>query len=369
MTHSADVVVVGGGVIGAAIAWFAASEGLTVTLLERGEIAGEASGAAAGMLAPLSESEADGPLLRRGLESLSAFAEVVRVLRDQSGIDPEWVQSGVLRVAADETEASTLKARARERAEHEVRWIGGPELQAAVPGIAAGFHGALHARTESHVRSPLLVRAYVAAARQLGTKVETGVEVRGLLREGDRVIGVRTSAGDRGAGVVVIGAGPWAATCADWWGGGAIPVEPVRGQIVSVEAPRPAFGPIVWGKECYLVPKRDGSLVVGATLERVGFDRRVTSEGVRSLLAAAERLVPSVSSQEFRGAWAGLRPDTPDHLPLVGPLPGSLGLVIAAGHYRNGVLLSPVTGRLVADGILGKGWSEPAFLPARFATT
>jgi glycine oxidase len=134
---------------------------------------------------------------------------------------------------------------------------------------------------------------------------------------------------------------------------------------VSLDAPRAAQG-IVWGADAYLVPKRDGSLVVGATAERAGFDCRVTAEGVRGLLGAATRLLPHLADAGFRGAWAGLRPDTPDHLPLIGPLPGFGGLVLAAGHYRNGVLLAPVTGRLVADGLLGKGWAEPAFAPVRF---
>ena len=361
-----EVVVVGGGVTGAAVAWFLAREGVGVTLFERGDIAGEASGAAAGMLAPLSESDGDGPLRRRGLESLAAFAELVAVLRDRTGIDPEFVASGVLRVAESEASAEALERRARAEAGAGLGWLGGRELRELVPGLAPTLLGALHVAGESHVRSPLLVRAYVAAARQLGAVVRTCSEVRGLLRDRDRVVGVRTSEGDHGGDVVVLCAGPWAATSGDWLGAGAVPIEPVRGQIVSLDMPTPAFGPIVWGRGAYLVPKRDGSLVIGATLERVGFDRRVTAGGVRSLLAEAEALVPALGNQGFRGAWAGLRPDTPDHLPLVGPVPGIEGVVLAAGHYRNGVLLSPVTGRLVADGILGKGWAEEAFLPGRF---
>jgi glycine oxidase len=143
-------------------------------------------------------------------------------------------------------------------------------------------------------------------------------------------------------------------------------VAPVRGQIVCVDAPHPALRSIVWGPGAYLVPKLDGSVVVGATSEHAGFDRRVTAAGVAALLEAATRLVPALGDASFRSAWAGLRPATPDGLPLVGPLPELDGLAVAAGHYRNGVLLSPVTGRMVADGILGKGWAEPAFLPERW---
>ena len=179
---------------------------------------------------------------------------------------------------------------------------------------------------------------------------------------------MRTSAGDRPAGVVVVCAGAFAAACSGWLSPPpALPVTPVRGQIVRVDVPEPAFAPIVWGAGAYLVPKRDGSVVVGATTERVGFDKRVTAAGVRGLLAAAEALVPALGTSGFQDAWAGLRPDTPDHLPLIGPVPGAPGLVVAAGHYRNGVLLSPATGRLVVDGLLGKGFAELAFLPDRFA--
>ena len=362
----ADVVVVGGGVVGAAVAWFLAREGVGVTLFERGDIAGEASGAAAGMLAPLSEADEDGPLRRRGLESLAGFAETVAVLRDQTGIDPELVPSGVLRVAESEADADRFRRRALTEEGLGLTWLDVAALRSAAPGVSPTLLGAVHAGAECHVRSPLLVRAYIAAARQAGAVIRTGCDVRGLLRQGDRVIGVRTSEGDRSSHVVVICAGSWSATSADWLGTRPVPIEPVRGQIVSVDMPTPAFGPIVWGAGAYLVPKRDGSLVIGATLERVGFDRRVTATGVRSLLAAAEALVPDLGGQRFRGAWAGLRPDTPDHLPLIGPMPGIEGVVLAAGHYRNGVLLSPVTGRLVADGVLGKGWDEAAFLPERF---
>jgi glycine oxidase len=144
-------------------------------------------------------------------------------------------------------------------------------------------------------------------------------------------------------------------------------VEPVRGQILSLEAPRPPLRAIVWGEGAYLVPKANGSIVVGATEERVGFDCRTTTAGIAALLREAPRLVPALADCSFRDAWAGLRPDTPDHLPLIGPAPGVEGLYLAAGHFRNGVLLSPITGRLVADAILGRELpaAAHAFSPER----
>lgn len=363
-----DAVVVGGGVIGAAVAWSLARAGLAVTLLERGELAGQASSAAAGMLAPISESHGEGPLLRAGLASLALFPALVGELRDASGIDPEWVASGCLRVPADDAEAEAFARRARSDAALGLAWLEPGEVARLAPGLAPGSRarGALFCAREAHVRSPQLTRAFAAAAAAHGARIETGVEARGLLRSGERVTGVATSAGERPAGLVVLCPGSFAASFAAWIGPEArIPVEPVRGQIVALEACAPRC--IVWGPGAYLVPKLDGSLVVGATVERVGFDARPTAGGVESLLAAARALLPESAGARFLGASAGLRPDTPDHLPLVGPWPSAPGLVIATGHYRNGVLLAPLTGQLVADGVLGKGWAEPAFAPGRFA--
>ena len=362
-----DAVVVGGGVIGAAVAWSLARAGLAVTLLERGELAGQASSAAAGMLAPVSESHGEGPLLRAGLASLAMFPALVAELREAAGIDPELVASGCLRLPADDVEAEALRQRPRWD-ELGLAWLDPAEVARLAPGLGPAHRarGALFCAREAHVRSPLLARAFAAGAAAQGARIETGVAVRGLLRAGERVCGVATSAGDRPAGLVVLCPGSFAAECAAWIGPGArIPVEPVRGQIVALEGPAPRC--IVWGPGAYLVPKLDGSLVVGATVERVGFDARTTAAGVERLLAAARALLPATADARFLAASAGLRPDTPDHLPLVGPWPATSGLVIAAGHYRNGVLLAPLTGRIVADGVLGKGWAEPAFDPARFA--
>ncbi|MGH0028791.1 MAG: NAD(P)/FAD-dependent oxidoreductase, partial [Myxococcota bacterium] len=148
----------------------------------------------------------------------------------------------------------------------------------------------------------------------------------------------------------------------------ALPVEPVRGQILSLEAP-PGCGPMLVDEHLYLVPKRDGRLVVGATEERVGFDDRVTAEGVAALLRDAFALAPSLADRAFLEAWSGLRPATPDGLPIIGPAPGLPGLLLACGHYRNGVMLSPVTGELVADLVHGRPLPDDAaaFDPARFS--
>ncbi len=367
MSPTPDAIVVGGGAIGSAIAWTLAREGVVVTLLERGELADEASGAAAGMLAPLLEAESDGPFLRHGLRALAGFPKLAETLRAQSGIDPEHHASGLIVAASDEREATVLRERAARLAGHGVRWLDGAAARDLEPALAEDTRGALFSPREAHVRSPLLVRAYAEAARRLGARIEEGVPVRGLLREGARITGVVTHAGERAAGCVVVAAGCGSVEVAAWADPSVrLPVTPVRGQIVSLDQPHPPLSRIVVGGGVYRVPKADGSIVVGATEEHVGFDRRVTAGGLATLLAAAPRAVPALASAGFRRAWAGLRPETPDHLPIVGPLPSVDGLLVATGHHRNGVLLSAVTAELVRGELLGDGATEPAFLPERW---
>ncbi len=368
--RTTDVVVVGGGVIGCACAHALAAEGLRVVLLEREGLASQASGAAAGMLLPVGEAEAAGPLLHWGLRALAAYPAWAEELRARSGIDPEWVESGALHLALREEEAPALAARAGALPGVEVEWLDAASARAAQPGLASELCGALWSPREAHVRSPLLARALAGAASRLGAAVEIGARVTGWLRAGDRVIGVRGSGGDLSAGSVVLCAGAWAGEAARWLDPPLqLPVEPLRGQIASLESPRPALGSIVVHGARYLVPKRDGSLVVGATEERAGFDRRVTASGLASLLRAAARLVPALGDASFHAVWSGLRPVTPDRLPLVGPLRSRPGLHVAVGHGRNGVLLAPVTAALVRDAVLGKGLppEAEALRPERFS--
>ena len=364
MTTQSDVLVVGGGVIGCAVAWFAAREGLSVTLLERGDVAGEASGAAAGMLLPFGEAESDGPFLYWALRSLDTFPGICAELRERSGIDPELEASGALHVALDAAGERAIRERVRRFADHGLEWLDADAARTVEPRLGPTLRGAVHSPREAHVRSALLTRAFAGAAVELGARVERGVAVRELLRDGTRVKGVVTEAGPRHAGCVALCAGAWVPGLAPF----RLPVEPVRGQIVSLENPRPPLRPILVSEGIYLVPKRDGSLVAGATEERAGFDRRVTAGGVSRLLEAATALVPALADARLVEAWSGLRPCSVDRLPVIGRAPGLEGLVVAAGHFRNGVLLAPVTGRLVADLLLGKALpaEAAAFRPDRF---
>ena len=364
-TRGADVIVVGGGVIGCAVAYTLASEGASVRLLERDDLAQSASGAAAGMLAPVGEASESGAFLRWAVRSLELFPELCAALHEYSGIDAEFEASGLLRVALGDEQAALLRARAEQLAAASAElglalaWLGADDARAAEPGLSPAVAGALWSPRDAHVRSPLLTRAYARAAAALGAQIETGVLVRGLLFAREQIRGVRCADGDRAAENVVLCTGCWAGELSGWLdlAGVApvrVPVEPVRGQILSLTGARPPLRSIVWGEGAYLVPKRDGSLVVGATEERVGYDCRVTAEGVEGLLAAARELVPPLARAEFARGWAGLRPASPDGMPAISAVAGAAGLYVAVGHSRNGVLLSPITGRLVADLVLGK---------------
>ena len=347
---SSDIVVVGGGIIGCAVTWSLAREGISVSLLERDDLATRASGAAAGMLLGIGEGERGDFFRAWAHRSLALFPALCSELRERSGVDPEFESCGALYVADSADAERALRDKAQRFAGQGAEWLDAGALLDAEPQAAPGLRGALWGPEEAHVRSPLLARAYAAAAAELGARIECGVAVTGLLRRGSRVHGVDTDRGPREAGGVVVCAGAWTPATARV----PLPIEPVRGQIVFVDNARPPLRTIVFGDDVYLVPKRDASVVVGATVERVGFDCRVTADGVARLLDAAKRLAPALAGSRFRTAWAGLRPATPDGLPAVGPAPGCEGLWLAAGHHRNGVLLAPVTGELVADLVLGK---------------
>ncbi len=365
MTRRADVVVVGGGVIGCAVAWALARDGASVTLLEQRELACEASGAAAGMLLPYGESAGAGVFQRWGCEALARLPEVCAELRERSGVDPELEASGALYVARDAAAARALDARREAFPDGGLESLDAAAARDLVPRLAPEVRAALWSPREGHVRSPQLALAYAGTAEMLGAQVVRGATVHGLVREGERVCGVETSLGRRSSAAVVVCAGAWAPELVPM----PLPIRPVRGQIVALDDASPRLRSILVEGATYLVPKRDGSLVLGATEEEAGYERRATPEGVAGLLAAGCSLVPDLGGTGFRGAWAGLRPATPDRLPAVGPVPGAPGLFVAAGHFRNGVLLSPVTGALIAAQVLGKsspGWLE-AFSPARFA--
>ncbi len=363
--RSGDVVVVGGGVIGCSVAFALSRMGASVVVVERDRVGVHASRAAAGMLAPITESPDEGAGFQLGLESLDLFPSLIAEIRELSGIDPRYLESGLLRVAEGD-ELDELRARASRLEAYGCSWLDGKEVRAREPRLAPGIEGGLWSPREGHVDGFLLTRAYAGAAARRGARFELGTTVLGLIWEGKRVRGVRTSSGELAAADVVLCQGAWTGLAEDWMPL-RLPIQPVKGQMIALEAPQPDLPCVIWGAGTYLVP-RDGSVRVGATVEHAGFDVRTTASGIAALLAGASRVMPMLGDCTFQEAWAGLRPGTPDDLPLIGPVPGASGLTLAAGHYRRGVMLSPLTGLAVADWILsGKLAPELAVCdPGRF---
>ena len=371
---SYDVVVVGAGVIGLACAWRVAERGLSVVVLERHEPGSGASGVAAGMLAPVTEVEfGEEALLRANLEAAALWPRFDAELRRRSRSDTGYTRSGALVVAADRDDAEELRRlHALQRSlELDVEWLSGRECRRLEPGLSPRVGGGVLARGDHHVDPSAVVRALAAALEREGGELARGVAAASLELGDAGVRGVRLDGGATvAAGHVVVAAGPWSAQLAGVPETERPPVRPVKGQILSLRGPagRPLAERLVRTPRCYVVSRRDGRVVIGATVEERGFDTRVTGEGVLRLLEAAWEVLPDVAELEWLGARAGLRPGTPDNAPAVGA--GAVeGLVWATGHYRNGVLLAPLTAIAVADLVSDR---EPpavitALAPGRFA--
>jgi len=371
-----DIVIVGGGIIGCASAYELAKAGASVTLVESGEVAGQASGAAAGMLiAPPWAPTSRGPFRDLCRASLDLYPGLVDDVQGETGIDVEYLAAGLLVVAQTEAAAQALRQIAGWRGELlvELEWLEGEYLRRLEPALSPTLVGAGYAPDQRHVNPGRLTVALARAAAALGARLRQGTPVARFLISGDRVAGVRTGDGDIAAGHVVLAAGAWTRMLARPLAVD-LPVLPMRGQMLAYRTAKVRH--IIWGDEGYLVPKpalsraegAGGFLYAGATVEDVGFRARTTARGLAGLRRMARTLVPALRSAPVASAWAGLRPGSPDGLPILGPLPGWRNVSVASGHFRNGVLLAPITGRLIAQLVL-EGRAEiplAPFSPGRF---
>jgi len=365
--RSFDSIVVGGGAIGLACAWRAARGGAEVTVIDRALPPAGATRVAAGMLAPVGELTFGEPeLLQMTLAAAELYPDFVAELESATGLDTGYSRRGALHVALDNDEAAAL------RRVHDLQrslglaaeWLPPRRCRQLEPALTPSFNGGVHAPEEAAVDPRALIRALLAALEAEGVEVRGGIAVEEALIEGERIAGVRTDDGQElRAATVVLAGGAWSGR-AEWLPPAARPpVRPVKGQIVELRAVD-GIAPcerIVASERVYMVPRADGRLIVGATVEEQGFDTSVTAGGVLELLREACRLLPDAAEMELVEAMAGLRPGTPDNLPLIGP--GAMeGLILATGHYRNGILLAPWTADAVAE-MLSQGE-----LPSRFAS-
>jgi glycine oxidase len=362
------IIVVGGGVIGCATAWELAKAGCAVTLLERTTPGAEASGAAAGMLAPLSESAATA-FHDLAAASWRLYPAVAEELRERTGIDVEHVTRGTiypLFTAEDVLEAEARATRAL-GSEFGIEAWDRAEVHAREPALSPKVSGAMFVRADHWVNNQRLVVAYAQAAVSAGVVLETGCSVTRIIVEDGRARGVVTERERLEADVVLLAAGAWTAALAATFGAW-LPVEPRRGQMVALAHVPPVVRHCLHGDHVYLVPRPSGELLVGATVERVGFQRAVTAEGIAGLLQAAIDLVPALAVLAIIRTWYGFRPWAPDSLPILGPWPDIEGLWVATAHFRNGILLAPITARVMSAWIL-TGRPPMAlsdFLPDRF---
>jgi glycine oxidase len=370
--RSADVVVVGGGVIGLGLAWRAAQAGMDVTVVDESPGRG-ASWAAAGMLAPVTEVHyGERPLLRLNLDAAGRWPGFAAELEEAAGRSVGYRPGGTLAVARDADDNAALEDLYRFQlgCGLRVERLRSRECRRLEPGLAPTVRGGVLAAGDHQVDNRALVEALLVACERAGVELRAG-RVAELAVEGGRVTGVLLAGGGTlAAGTVVLAAGCWSGGLGGLVAEALPPVRPVKGQLLYLRGPaaEPLCQRNVRGLEVYVVPRADGRVVVGATVEEQGFDTRVTAGAVHDLLRAALELLPDVAELELVETVVGLRPGSPDNAPMLGPA-GPEGLLVATGHYRNGILLTPVTADAMAE-LLATGRVPEAivpFAPGRFA--
>jgi glycine oxidase len=375
---SADAIIIGGGVIGLSVARELAKRNLSVIVVERGQPGAESSQAAAGMLAPQSEADTPDEFFRLACASRDAFPQFAETLREETGIDVELDRTGTLYLALTEADEQELRARFKwqKAAGLPVEIYTSAEARKIEPNLSPFARLALRFPLDWQVENRRLISALVASVEKLGVRLIRETEVISLIIERGRVHGVETSQGRVNAHSVVAANGAWTSL---------LPVvsasntqsspnlhpriEAVRGQMVCLETRAAFVRHVVYSPRAYLVPRRDGRLLVGATVERVGFDCSVTASGIQFLLARGMEIAPRVGDLQFKDAWAGLRPRaTFDGWPVIGESSEVENFYYATGHYRNGILLAPITGSLLADAITRESVPDMMrpFAPARF---
>lgn len=367
-----DVAIIGGGVIGASIAFELAAYKLRVIVVDRQEPGREASWAAAGMLSPAPDSPSDLPLVPLGRESLKLYPEFVAAIEEVSGQSAGHAREGALELfSAPCAEAD------RDRRVSECRRLGlvaepvaigtARQWESAI-GPAAG--AAMWLPEEGTVEPRSLMSAVLVAARQRGVEFRSDCPVTALVLEGDRCSGVVAGGEEIGAGHVVLAAGCFSGQIAAGPESLArlAPTRPVRGQMLALRPAGARLRRVLRSERGYLVPRQDGRIVAGSTSEEAGFQKHVTPAGLKKIFEGALELCPGLASAEVLETWAGLRPGTPDGLPILGAT-DIKDLLIATGHYRNGILLAPVTAKLVREWIVGGStdFDAAAFSPLRFA--
>jgi len=354
MTHSTDVLVVGGGIIGLTSAYFLAREGLRVLVVDKGDLGQEASWAGAGIIPPGNPATARTPFDQLRAHSALRFADLSRELRERTGIDNGYVRCGGLEISP--------QPYSRDHVADDEEWHGEgvftevfdePKSRLIEPALVAGLGKAIFLPDMAQLRNPRHLKALAAGCRALGVILSPGIEVRSFSVKDRRVTEAQTDSETLSADKFLIATGAWTDPLLapfGWQPG----IRPVRGQIALLQPDKPILQHIIVRGSQYLVPRADGRVLVGSTEENVGFDKRTTAVAIHQLLELAFSLVPELAEAPLERCWAGLRPGSPDGLPFLGPVPDIENLFVAAGHFRAGIQLSIGTAMLIKEMLLGQ---------------
>lgn len=346
-----ECIIVGGGVIGMLSARELARAGCRVSIVERGALGGEASWAGGGILSPLYPWRLPEPVTALAAWGQRHYPELARELAADTGIDPQWERSGLLVLDTDES-VPAMEWAARHRVALEP--VEDPARITALEPACRPATGALWLPEVAQIRNPRLIRALRADLERRGVPLYEQTTVTSLLRHGDHIEGVRTRHWTLHADAVIVAAGAWSNRVL-----GELDIHvdvgPVRGQMLLYRTAPGTIRHILLAAGHYAIPRRDGLVLIGSTIEEAGFEKETTPEAREELRQAAESLAPVLAGCGIERHWSGLRPGSADEIPYIGPVPGVQGLFLNAGHFRNGLLLAPASARLMADIVLGRG--------------
>ena len=365
-----DAAIIGGGVIGCATAWRLAQAGLRAVIIERGKPGREASYAAGGMLAPFAEADEHSHFLELSIASRALYPEFSLELREAVGIDVEYRTEGTLYLSLTRADDEELERRWewQRTAGLKITRLDASAVRKLEPLVSESLRWALEFPDDHQVDNRRLMLALEMASRAAGVTVLEGVEARQLCivgqkgqkgQQGPQVEGVMTTNGKVRAGAVVIAAGSWSSLIAPCQ---AVQIGPVRGQMIALASPAPPVSHVLYSRRGYLIPRRSGILIAGSTTEHVGYNKSVSAGGIASIIESSIEMLPAARDLPITDAWAGLRPMSPDGLPIIGPDPQIAGLFYATGHYRNGILLAPITAQAVTE-LIVRGVSSQNLAP------